>query len=54
MVNVWVAGLPLLWIAVKERLVGLIPMSGGVTGGGTTRGVKVARLLVVDSLVAES
>jgi hypothetical protein len=52
MLKVWVAGLAPPWVAMKEKLVGVTPMAGGVTGGGTTVGVKVARLLLPDSLLA--
>jgi len=34
--NVWAAGFTPPWVAVKERLVVLAPMAGGVTGGGGT------------------
>jgi uncharacterized membrane protein len=79
MLKVWGAGLAQPIIAVKERLVALAPMAGGVTGGGVTgggvtgggvtgggvtgggvtgggvpTGVKIARLLSVDSLLEKS
>jgi quinol-cytochrome oxidoreductase complex cytochrome b subunit len=54
MLKVWVIGLAPPCVAVKERLVGLVPMAGGITGGGATVGVKIARLLLPDSLLAPS
>jgi hypothetical protein len=54
MLRVWVAGLAPPWVAAKERLVGLAPMTGGTTGGGDPAGVKVVRPLSIDSLLAKS
>jgi uncharacterized membrane protein YgcG len=38
MLTVWVAGFAPPCVAVKERLVGLVPMAGGATGGGVIGG----------------
>lgn len=54
MLKVWGAGLAPPCVAAKERLVGLAPMTLGSTGGGAPAGVKIARLLALDSLLAES
>jgi hypothetical protein len=52
--KVWAAGFAPPWVAAKERLVGLAPITGGTTGGGDPVGVKIARPLSVDSLLAKS
>jgi hypothetical protein len=52
--KVWAEGLAPPWVAVKEKLVGLAPITGGTTGGGDPVGVKVVRPLSVDSLLAKS
>jgi hypothetical protein len=53
MLKVWLAGLAPPCVAVKERLVGLTPMTGSTTGGAPA-GVKVVRLLSPDSLLEKS
>jgi hypothetical protein len=52
--KVCVAGLAPPWVAAKEKLVGLAPMTGGTTGGGDPAGVKVVRPLSADSLLEKS
>jgi hypothetical protein len=52
--KVWVAGLAPPWVAAKEKLIGLAPMTGGTIGGGDPVGVKVVRPLSADSLLAKS
>ena len=66
--TVWVTGVAPPCVAAKERLVGLTPMTGcatgggtggGVTGGGATgggdpAGVKIVMLLSIDSLLTKS
>ena len=39
MLKVWVAGLAPPCVAVKEMVVGLVPMTGGTAGGGEPAGV---------------